>query len=73
MRAVLEIIKFYFQILKDKRLLLMKICFIGHASRILLPDGWKFAINHKNDNEVVIFRYDVITFFFLFFDVSVFL
>ena len=34
--------------------------FTYYASRIRLPDGSKLAINRKNDNDVTIFRHDVI-------------
>ena len=51
MRAVLEIFKFCFQFLLDKRLLLMK---------IRLPDCSQMAINWKNDKSVIICRHDVI-------------
>ena len=40
------------------------ISFEDSASRIRLPDCSKFAINQKNDNDVTIFRHDVIVKFF---------
>ena len=69
-RNVLEIFQFSFQFFfKLKCYYSMvtineNISFEDSASRIRLPDCSIFAINQKNDNDVTIFRHDVIVKFF---------
>ena len=46
--------------MKDKRLLLTKICFTDYESGIWLLDRSKLAVNWKNSDDVIIFRHDVI-------------
>ena len=72
MRAVLEIFYFCFQFLQDKRKVTIteNITFADSVSGIRPPDCSKLAKNPKNDNNVTIFRHDVIVNFF---DVVLFL
>ena len=68
-RAALEIFKFFFQVLQDKKWLLMK-SFTDYPSGNRLPDCSKLNINWKDSNDVTIFGNDVIFKFFWHFLVS---
>ena len=46
------------------------VSFTDHASETRLPDGSKLAINWNNDNDVTIYRHEVIV---IFFDAGLFL
>ena len=64
--AVIEIFSFC----KIKDTFNGNVRFTGYRSRIRLPDGSKFAINRKNDNDVTIWRHDVMVKIFWRFFVS---
>ena len=52
-KALLEVFKFCFQVMQDKRLLLNEnVNFIDHPSETRLPDGCKLSINWKKDSDV---------------------
>ena len=69
--AVLDIFSSVFSFCKIKGYVNENITFTGYAFGIQLPDCSELAINRKNDNDVPVFRYDVIVNFF--FDAVLFL
>ena len=71
MRAVLEIFSHVFGSCKIKGYTINEnVSFRDHTSRIRFPDCFKFAINRRNDNDVKIYRNDLIVILFCHFRVS---
>ena len=62
--AVLDIFSSVFSFCKIKGYVNENITFTGYAFGIQLSDCSELAINRKNDNDVPVFRYDVIVNFF---------
>ena len=71
MRAVLETFSHVFGSCKIKGYTINEnVSFRDHTSRIRFPDCSKFAINRRNDNDVKVYRNDLIVNFFYHFRVS---